>query len=71
MHGHYLIFQGVGFPDGLLTIKGPESGHNTDVMVWRDCQIKNDLKNIMTLRVANGVRRFKLYMQIKFIMKTF
>ncbi len=47
-HGHFLlIWQGVSFPDGMVVLEGPEPGYFTDVMVWRDCQLRQDLEQIM------------------------
>jgi nuclease HARBI1 len=61
MHGHYIIFQGISFPDGMTVIEGPEPGYYTDTMVWRDCEIRHTLRNIMQDRQAAGQRWLKLY----------
>ena len=47
----------------MVVMEGPEPGYNTDVMVWRDCQIRLDLEQIMQARQAlvPPLRRLKLY----------
>jgi hypothetical protein len=60
-HGHFIIWQGVSFPDGMLVIEGPFPGYYTDTMVWRDCNIKNQLEEEMQVRIQNGQPRLKLY----------
>jgi hypothetical protein len=62
-HGHCIIWQGVSFPDGMIVLEGPFPGFNTDPMVWRDCQIRHDLENIMLARMMENPprRRLKLY----------
>ena len=62
-HGHYLIWQGVSFPDGMVVLEGPFPGFNTDTIVWRDCQIRHDIEEIMQSRIAEepSRRRLKLY----------
>jgi hypothetical protein len=61
-HGHFLlIWQGVSFPDGMVVLEGPEPGYFTDVMVWRDCQLRQDLEQIMLEREGNGQHRLYLY----------
>jgi hypothetical protein len=62
-HGHYIIWQGVSFPDGMVVMEGPEPGFQTDTMVWRDCLIRNQLEAIMQSRQAEVPqrRRLKLY----------
>jgi len=42
-HGHLIFWQGVSIPDGIIVIEGTEPGHFTDVMVWRDCQIRQTI----------------------------
>ena len=60
-HGHFLIWQGVSFPDGMVVIEGPFPGYFNDVMVWRDCQIRHDLEIIMNERVQENLPRLVLY----------
>jgi DDE superfamily endonuclease len=60
-HGHFIIWQGVSFPDGMIIIEGPEPGHFTDIMVWRDSQIRQDIDREMDIRVTNGQQILKLY----------
>ena len=61
MHGHYLIFQGISFPDGLLVIEGAFPGYQPDTMVWRDSVMRHELERIMVERTAEGRHRYKLY----------
>ena len=61
MHGHYLIFQRISFPDGMLVIEGAFPGYQPDTMVWRDSLMREELDAIMIERVAEGKPRFKLY----------
>lgn len=60
-HGHFLIWQGISFPDGMVVLEGPEPGYYTDTMVWRDCQLRHDLEHIMLEREAGGKQRLYLY----------
>lgn len=60
-HGHFIIWQGITFPDGMVVLEGPEPGHYTDIMVWRDCQLRQQLELIMLEREAQGLARLKLY----------
>jgi hypothetical protein len=62
-HGHFIIWQGISFPDGMVVMEGPEPGYETDTMVWRDCLIRNQLEAIMQSRLADNPpqRRLKLY----------
>lgn len=60
-HGHFLIWQIVTFPDGNIVLQGPEPGFYTDLMVWRDCEIRPILENIMADREATGQRILKFY----------
>lgn len=62
-HGHFLIWQGVSFPDGMLVLEGPEPGFNTDTIVWRDCQIRDIIENLMRARAQQipPRPRFKMY----------
>lgn len=62
-HGHYLIYQAITFPDGMLVLEPPAPGHNTDVTVWRDCIVRDRLEQIMRDREnSNPPRpRYKLY----------
>lgn len=60
-HGHFIIWQGITFPDGMIVLSGPEPGFYTDIMVWRDCQVRRDLDAIMNHRAAAGLARLKLY----------
>jgi len=59
--GHFLIWQGVSFPDGMIVIEGPEPGFKTDTMVWRDCRFRHRLERIMLNREAHGRQRLFLY----------
>ena len=61
MHGHYIIFQGISFPDGLLVIEGAFPGYQPDTMVWRDSEMRIELERIMIQREAEGRARYKLY----------
>ena len=61
LHGHYLIFQGISFPDGMVVIEGAFPGYQPDTMVWRDSQMREDLEVIMAERFAQGRARFKVY----------
>ena len=61
MHGHYLIFQGISFPDGLVVIEGAFPGYQTDTLIWRDSEMRMTLEDIMNERVADGRVRLKLY----------
>jgi len=47
----------------MVVMEGPEPGYETDTMVWRDCQIRHDIEEIMQSRLAENVprRRLKLY----------
>ena len=45
----------------MIVIEGPEPGHFTDVMFWRDCHIKLQLEVIMQQRVVAEKVRLKLY----------
>ena len=62
-HGHYIIWQGVSFPDGMIVLDGPFPGFNTDPMVWRDCEIRQELEEIMISRILEDPPRrcLKLY----------
>jgi hypothetical protein len=62
-HGHFIIWQGISFPDGMVVMEGPEPGYETDTMVWRDCLIRQQLEGIMQSRQADNPpqRRLKLY----------
>lgn len=59
--GHFIIWQGISFPDGMLVVDGPEPGFKTDTMVWRDCMVRHELEAIMQARVARGLNRLFLY----------
>jgi len=59
-HGHFLIWQGVSFPDGMLVLEGPFPGYQTDTMVWRDCQTREELEEIMEERLAEDPPRPRL-----------
>ena len=61
MHGHYLIFQGISFPDGMVVIEGAFPGYQQDIMIWRDSEMRIQLEEIMIGRVAEGLPRLKLY----------
>jgi len=60
-HGHYIIWQGLSFPDGMTVIEGPEPGFMTDLQVWAGCTIRHQINQIMLARVANGQLRLKCY----------
>lgn len=60
-HGHFIIWQGVTFPDGMVVLEGPEPGYFTDIMVWRDCQLNISLEQIMQERMQQNKQRLKLY----------
>lgn len=60
-HGHFIIWQAVTFPDGMVVLEGPEPGYFTDIMVWRDCQLRLDLEQLMQERQNAGLPRLKLY----------
>jgi hypothetical protein len=60
-HGHFLIWQGITFPDGMVVLSGPEPGFFVDIMVWRDCLTRRHLERIMNARQAAGLLRYKLY----------
>jgi hypothetical protein len=60
-HGHFLIWQGVSFPDEMVVLEGPFPGYNTDMIVWRDCQIRHDIEAIMQAREVEQRERLKLY----------
>jgi nuclease HARBI1 len=61
LHGHYLIFQGISFSDGLVVIEGAFPGYQPDTMVWRDSEMRRELDRIMNEREGQGRTRFKLY----------
>ena len=54
MHGHYLIFQGLSFPDRMLVIEGAFPGYQPDTMIWRDSLMREELEIIMADREAAG-----------------
>jgi len=60
-HGHFLIWMGLTFPDGMIVLEGPISGFNTDPMIWRDGQLRVLLEAEMNIRQAQGLPRYKLY----------
>ena len=47
----------------MLVLEGPFPGYNTDMIVWRDCQIRHEIEAIMQSRLAEQPprRRLKLY----------
>jgi len=59
-HGHFIIWQGVSFPDGMVVIEGPEPGYKTDTMVWASCLIRHQLEAIMQSRLADNPPRCRL-----------
>lgn len=61
MHGSYIIFQGMSYPDGMVVIEGAFPGFYTDVVIWRDSIMRQQLEAVMVQRVANGLPRLKLY----------
>lgn len=60
-HGHYLIFQGISFPDGLIVIEGAFPGYQPDTLIWRDSEMRITLAEIMNETVVDGRVRLKLY----------
>lgn len=60
-HGHYLIFQGISFPDGMVIIEGAFPGYKNDTLIWRDSAMKIELERIMVERLQLGQARYKLY----------
>ena len=60
-HSHCLIYLGISFPDGMITLTSPFSGHYTDTMCWRDCTIRYQIDACMNERVINGQPVLKLY----------
>jgi hypothetical protein len=61
MHGHYLIFQGIFFPDGMVIIEGALPGYQPDTMVWRDSAMREELEAIMAERSGARRPRYKVY----------
>lgn len=61
MHGHFLIFQGISFPDGMVVVEGAFPGYQPDTMIWRDSFMREELEAIMDERVAEGRARYKVY----------
>ena len=61
MHGHYLIFQGLSFSDGMLIIEGAFPGYQPDTTVWRDSLMREEFEIIMADREAAGHARYKVY----------
>ena len=61
MHVHYLIFQGVSFPDGMTVIEGAFARYKNDVLVWRESLMRIKLEELMVARVAAGLPRLKVY----------
>ena len=59
-HGHFIIWQGVSFPDGMVVIDGPFPGYETDTMVWRDSAVREQLDDIMGARLAEVPPRPRL-----------
>jgi hypothetical protein len=53
----------------MVVMEGPEPGYETDIMVWRDCQIRHDIEEIIKSRLVeiSPRRRLKLYMRIIYI----
>ena len=60
LHGHYLIFQGLSFPDGMTLVEGAFPGYYTDIMVWNASVMRVTLDQIMNQRVAAGRARLKV-----------
>lgn len=60
MHGHFLIFQGISFPDGMVVIEGAFPGYQQDIMIWRDSAMRIELEAIMIERLHQGLPRLKL-----------
>ena len=61
MRGHYLIFQGVSFPDGMVVIEGAFDGYKNDVLIWRESLMRLKLEELMQERLAVGSPRLKAY----------
>ena len=61
LHGHYLIYQGISFPDGMVVIEGAFPGYQPDTMVWRDSNMRHELEHIMAERAVEGRPRYKVY----------
>lgn len=61
MHGHYLIFQGVSFPDGMVVIEGAFAGYKNDILIWRENLMRLKLEELMQERLAVGLPRLKVY----------
>jgi len=47
----------------MVVMDGPTAGYATDTMVWRDCNLRHALENIMKDRLQSDIpqRRLKLY----------
>lgn len=61
LHGHFLIFQGISFPDGMTVIEGAFPGYQPDTTVWRDGGLRRELEALMNERIANNRPRLKIY----------
>jgi hypothetical protein len=56
-----IIWQGIIFPDGMIILEGPQSGYNTDIMVWSNSIIRVRIRNLMNIREEENRQRLKLY----------
>ena len=61
MHGHFIIFQAASWPDGMVVLEGPFPGFDTDVVIWRDSVLRQQLEAVMLQRAAVNLGRLKLY----------
>ena len=50
----------VSFPDGMVVLEGPFPGYETDIMVWRDSEIRTEINDIMEARLAENLPRPRL-----------
>ena len=60
-HGHFFVWMGITFPDGMIVLEGPLPGFNTDTVAWRNSQLRIIIENLMGARVLQGLPRLKLY----------
>ena len=60
LHGHYLIFQGLSFPDGMTLVEGAFPGYYNDVAVWNASVMRITLDQIMNQRFLAGRPRLKV-----------
>ena len=50
----------VSLPDGMVVLEGPFPGYETDIMVWRDSEIRTEINDIMEARLAENPPRPRL-----------